>query len=171
MPKVTGTYEHALQACDVKDKIKKRHSTNFMSNVKPLEDGINEKYPEFFKDYPNERFSFKHMPNKDLQRTVLAAAVVRLKMTLDPNTMPDTVEGRAKWWKPNYNSWSIYAKGTIQGYINEANTFHQNIFKILPVTKDITTHPTKKIVHGTSRGRIRKSLTTEILEKLKDNNR
>ena len=22
MPKVTGTYEHALQACDVKDKIK-----------------------------------------------------------------------------------------------------------------------------------------------------
>ena len=156
---------------DVKDKIKKRHSTNFMANVKTLEDGINEKYPEFFKDYPNERFSFKHMPNKDLQRTVLAAAVVRLKMTLDPNTMPDTVEGRAKWWKPNYNSWSIYAKGTIQGYINEANTFHQNIFKILPVTKDITTHPTKKIVHGTSRGRIRKSFTTEILKKLKDNNR
>ena len=52
----------------------------------------------------------------------------RLKYILIPETIPTTIEGRAKYWKKFYNS--VDGKGTLDHYVY-ANLPHQ------PYVKDI----------------------------------
>lgn len=48
---------------------------------------------------------------------LLALALTRLKLLLIPEEIPDSVEGRAKYWKKHWNTYHPNAKGTVEGYI------------------------------------------------------
>lgn len=47
---------------------------------------------------------------------LLALAMTRLKYLLIPEVIPDTVEGRARYWKKYYNT--ELGKGTVQHYLD-----------------------------------------------------
>lgn len=47
---------------------------------------------------------------------LLALAMTRLKYLLIPEEIPDTVEGRARYWKKYYNT--ELGKGTVQHYLD-----------------------------------------------------
>ena len=128
-----------------------------MANVKKLEDAINKEYPDYFAHYPNKVFSFKHMRNEDLQSTVLSAAVVRLRLALDPANIPDTDIGRARWWKENYNTWHPSATGTVKKYLDSLKSFRGRSGPNVLRKVRYHTEPVK-------RSNKRKSFTTEILE-------
>lgn len=48
---------------------------------------------------------------------MLALIMVRLKYMLITEEIPDTVEGRARYWKQHFNTEA--GKGTVQGYIDK----------------------------------------------------
>jgi hypothetical protein len=52
---------------------------------------------------------------------LLATIVARLHYKLRPGAVPQTLKGRAEYWKKHYNS--VLGKGTVEHYIASANKF------------------------------------------------
>lgn len=77
---------------------------------------------------PKNKQRLKDMLGYDLDKLKLAdlaydpllsLALTRLKLLLIPEEIPDSVEGRAKYWKKHWNTYHPNAKGTVEGYIEK----------------------------------------------------
>lgn len=67
-------------------------------------------------------FDLREIKWTDLRYSPLLSLIVcRLHYKLRPGKIPSTLEGRAQYWKVNYNS--VLGAGTVQGYIKKVKAW------------------------------------------------
>ena len=70
----------------------------------------------------NNRFSLALIRFEELEYNLKYSILFcRLRYLIDPEPIPDTLEGQAKMWKRVYNS--VLGKGTEEEYINNYNKY------------------------------------------------
>ena len=104
-----GIWQNYKALTNIQHLITANKGGQFAKNIKIIERHMQQNYKPFFE--------VANLKIEDLKSPIVSAVIARLYIGLTEEPIPDTMKGRAEYWKKYYNT--VDGKGTIEDYINK----------------------------------------------------